>query len=66
MGSGQLKQSELVKLVRWADTAKNNEEFWKRIMIASTIYPIENMLRMSELFKLANGEPTIDTRISNY
>ena len=42
---------EFLKLIKWADTAKKDSDFWKRVLSASAAYPIEQQIRIAELVK---------------
>lgn len=47
---------ELKLLFRWADTAIDNDEFWRRIIIGSVAYP-QKQLAINNLVALCTAQP---------
>lgn len=46
-------------LFKWADTAVDNDEFWRRMLIGSAAYP-DQQLAFSNLVALCNPPSAID------
>lgn len=49
---------ELLLLVRWADKARQDDDFWRRLVVAANCYPLETQMQILNLVKeyaTANG-----------
>jgi len=46
-----MKTRKLLRIIRWADEARKDDEFWRRVLIAGTAYPIETQIALHELVK---------------